>query len=179
MFRPIRMDHTNCLQVAIKTLHSFSAEETRAAKACAEEHERDVHTLFNRLETRTSQHSCTPHAPRARVCLLSRFTRARSLSRSLARSLSALSLLSRARALSPIQHMQHARTHPWARARAHTCTLTHILSLSLSHTIKPTLKREAKTKPPLKRKLSRLAVTALAKPMLQTHKALSYWCMRP
>ena len=23
MFRPIRMDHTNCLQVAIKTLHSF------------------------------------------------------------------------------------------------------------------------------------------------------------
>ncbi len=24
MFRPIRMDHTNCLQVAIKTLHSFS-----------------------------------------------------------------------------------------------------------------------------------------------------------
>ena len=24
MFRPIRVDHTNCLQVAIKTLHSFT-----------------------------------------------------------------------------------------------------------------------------------------------------------
>jgi hypothetical protein len=23
MFRPIRMDHTNCLQVAIKSIHSF------------------------------------------------------------------------------------------------------------------------------------------------------------